>query len=131
MSHIGITAVLGVITVLAIIFIPLITSHLERKQLRQIELYKQDPQLHPLKPPPNIFVRWIGKYWFYLFGLADIGVDMVDVYYHVHLPDPPSHHDVFSIALSITMIFAWVLFLVVNWFLDRLLRVLEKSSKPQ
>lgn len=98
--------------------IALIVASQQRKQMRQIELYKSDPTVG-LVPPPSAFSRFIKSKWDILLGF---GIPLVNLVIQLMSREPISKTSVLIISLSIA-------FLLVNIVATVIFRVVDRISK--
>jgi len=99
-------------------------AYLQRKQMRQIELFKLDPKAG-LLPPSNPIWKFVKSYIDLITGIGIPAVFLVD---QLHSDKPLTRGAVFIIALQVAFIF----FTVAMHFFGRLLelnkRILELNK---
>ncbi len=113
------------IAVLAVVVgavVALSVGYLQRKQMRQIELYRQDPSVG-LTPPPSIATRFIRSNWgeVFGFGMPAIGL-VIELINHT----PPSRYDVLFISLNVAVLLTNVVMLIVFDLVNRIVAVLKE-----
>jgi hypothetical protein len=78
----------------------LIIAYLHRKQMRQIELYKQDPSVG-LVPPPTAFTRFVKLRWLDVLGYA---VPFLNLVIELNSDGPITRFSVLVIASSVALL---------------------------
>ncbi len=80
MSAVTTTNVVVIIGVAVSCATALLVGHLHRKQLRQIELFRKDPNVG-IQPPPSVPVAFLGRHWTLIVGvffpLGGIGLVLI------------------------------------------------------
>jgi len=77
----------------------LLVGYLHRKQIRQVEAFRQDPRVG-LRPPDSAVAVFIKGHWHFLF----VAWPVFSLYRAVRAPGPPTRFDVFAIALNVAAI---------------------------
>jgi hypothetical protein len=95
--------------------VALIVGHLQRKQMRQIELYKQDPSVG-LVPPPSALRRFVQSKWDTVLGF---GAPLIGLALEFASAAPLTRASVFLISLSVALLLANVVMLVVFRLAER------------
>lgn len=110
----GLISVAGIVVGAVVAFA---VAYLHRKQLRQIEIYRQNP-VAGLIPPPHPLTAFLKSYW---STLAVVGGPLVSLVAGLSSNKPVSRFDVFTISLSTVM-------LVAGLFLTRLEVTVSRAS---
>ena len=102
--------------------VALLIADLQRKQMRQIELYRQDSSVGLV--PPSILVRFVKSRWkdvlAYAGPLINLVVELSSSY-------PLSRLSVVNISLSVALIVANVVMQITSSLVGRLLNLIESS----
>ena len=97
--------------------VALIVGHLQRKQMRQIELLKQDPSAG-LLPPPTAFTRFVRSKWDSLLGYGGPAVGLA-LEFSSSAP---------LTRISVLLISVSVAFLLVNVVMHVVFRLAERTA---
>jgi hypothetical protein len=114
-----VTHIITVATVAVSAAVALIVAHLQRKQMRQIELYKQDPTVS-LTPPPSALTRFVKSNWDIVLGS---GGPVLSLTLELTSNAPLTRLSVFMISLLIGLVIANFLNAMIFRILDRMARV--------
>ena len=97
--------------------VALSVGHLQRKQMRQIELYKRDPSVG-LVPPPTFVTRFVKSKWDSILGYGGPGFGLaIELFNHA----PLTRGSVFLISLSVA-------FLLANFIMSIVFRLAERTT---
>jgi len=120
----------NVLTVLAIVVsavTALTIAHLHRKQMRQIELYKQDSSVG-LTPPPSKLTYFVKSKADTILGVGLPAISLIRV---LTYEQPLTRWDAFIISLNVAMIFVYVIMKVFLKVMDRTLDMLRSLTRVQ
>jgi hypothetical protein len=116
------------ITVFGIILatgVTLSVAYMQRKQMRQIELFRNDPSV-PLTQPPHRFTRFVKEYGFFVvFGGFDLFVLIRDL----NQTTPITRRVVFDIVLDMAGVFGMVFLAFVTAILRRVTDAAKKTMQ--
>jgi hypothetical protein len=97
-------------------------AYMQRKQMRQIELFRKDPKV-PLTPPPHRVTLFLKDYWYFIliavFDLAMLVRDMSRT-------TPITRSVVFSIGLDLVTFSATIVMAIVTALLRRMADVVGR-----
>ena len=105
--------------------IALLVSHLQRKQMRQIELYKNDPSVG-LTPPESTLTKFIKSKWDSIFAY---GGPIYILASQMLKDEPISRFDIFIISFSMMMLSINVSLALVLRVQSRLLERIEQLQE--
>ncbi len=91
--------IISIVGIVIAAIVQLAVGHLQRKQMRQIELYRNDSTA-PLRPPPSPVVAWIKKRGPLLMCVLPIA----HLIFTLNESIPINRADVLSIALDVGMV---------------------------
>jgi hypothetical protein len=98
-----------------------ISGYMQRKQMRQNELYRRDPSVG-LMPPPHPVTLFLKKnFWQFVF----YGLGALDLFEGFRGPDPPTRTSILNIALGV----GWLFYAFLTRVTDGLMRVMEGHSE--
>ena len=117
----GITVLISLLALVVGAIVTLSAAALQRKQMRQIELHREDP-LVPLVPPPHPITRFLKRYGFVIINVC---LNLGFLIQEMLRTGPITRSQVFSIALFTAFLFGNILFGNIIWVTNRLLDLLE------
>ena len=104
--------------------VALAIAHMERKQMRQIELHRLDPKA-PLKPPPHPVLSFLKRYGFQMMSVAFIAYNVYVLVWQEQQATPLTRREAVDISFHMAGIAffslsgAWLYFLERSAELDR------------
>ena len=104
---------LGIVAAATVAFI---VGYLQRKQMRQVELYRQDPTVG-LVPPPSPLTKFVKSKWDSALGIGMPVLSLV-IEFSGHAP---------ITRLSVALISLNVAFLLVNFVMYIVFRLFDKT----
>jgi len=107
-----VTHIIAILSIGISAIVAFIIAHLQRKQMRQIELYKRDPSVG-LVPPENALTRFVKSKWDTLLAFGGPIYILVS---EAIKTTPPSRFSIYVVAFAMTL-------LVLNIVLSLILRV--------
>jgi hypothetical protein len=99
------------ITILSVVVGAIVTlsvAYMHRKQMRQIELHRIDPNV-PVVPPPHKVTVFLKRNWYFLYFLADglfVGRRLIK---HLDETTPVTREVVFDITIEVLALSALIL----------------------
>jgi hypothetical protein len=96
-------------------FVALAIAHMQRKQIRQIELHRADPNV-PLETPLHPVTRFLKRYWFFLMAVGWMVSDVIEIRAGLRKSEPINPHDVFDMVFHMIMFGFWIISAIVFSF---------------
>ena len=119
-----ITHVVMLIGILVAAAVALTVGHLQRKQMRQIELYRRDPTVG-LIPPSNFLTRFVGSRWDSIIGF---GAPSIGLIVELFDPAPVNRISVLLISISIAFLFLHFVMIIVFRLFDRTIALITELT---
>lgn len=105
--------------------IALVIAHLHRRQMRQVELFRQNPEVG-LLPPPGPLKRFVKSHWDAVFG---VGGPVLWLVWTLFSSAPMTRAQVYLIALFISLLATNLLGQVIMRVSNRLVGLIEKERE--
>lgn len=100
-------------------------AYQQRKQMRQIELYKTDPSVG-LIPPPSAITRFIKSHWDTVLG---IGFPIVAIWIELSSAYPITRRSIFIVCLCMAIIVINIVMAFVFEMVRRLLSLIQSLNE--
>jgi hypothetical protein len=111
--------IISLVTLVVGSSVSLIIAALHRKQIRQVELHREDASV-PLKPPPHPFTMFLWRNAYLWVFLISFSLNLVFLIRCLSMTTPPTRRDMLAIALFTGGLFSACLQYMV-------MRIFEKS----
>jgi hypothetical protein len=102
--------------------ITLSVAYMQRKQMRQIELFRKDPNV-PLKPPPHRVTLFLKDNWYFIVIAA---FDLVMLVRDMSKTTPVTRTVIFDIGLDLVALSATILMATLTGLLRRMADVVAR-----
>jgi hypothetical protein len=114
--------IISIAGILVAALVALAIAHMQRKQIRQVELYRQNPEVG-LKPPLHPITRFVVNY-----GLVAI-CPVLSLIYEFSLSRPVTRLDVLNIATNVSVLVTWSLLSVVHFLVSGAMKDILKTMR--
>src|SRR6266571_9527191 len=119
------SAWISLVTLVVGAIVTLHVAYMHRKQMRQIELYRQDPSV-PLTPPPHRLAVFLKENWFLLWCLVFGTFDMVVLKKDLSSTAPLTRHAVFDIVMDMFGVGIMILFAILTPIIKRASKLTDR-----